>query len=285
MASNVFSLIRARYNTLSASQKGIADYVLAHPREVMLGSLNEVAQACGVSETTIIRFLRKLDYSSYQVFKVDIAQETSKASSRPAVPVYQEVSYDDGADAVMEKVLQSTLRSISDSREIIEPDDIETVANMILKARKVLAVGVGASASIANDFYHKMLKLGLNVIVCSDPHLMNIIAMNLTSKDLLMAFSHSGESREILSVVGLAKEQACPIASVTSYPKSRLAAASDRAILSSSQETQMRSDAMTSRIIQLMIIDMLHILMVVKLGHKAEISVSKSRRAVAINKQ
>lgn len=282
MDLSVFSLIRARYNTLSPDQRKIADYVLQNPRIVMLGSLNDVASACKVSETTIIRFLRKLDYSSYQVFKVNIAQELSSSKTNA---VYEEVSSDDDTEHIMSKVFQSTVRSITDSQQVIKPEDIDRMMGLILKARKVLIIGVGASAAIANDFYHKMLKIGINVVVCNDPHLMNIISMNLTSKDLLVTISHSGESREVLGAVTLAKEQGCPIGAITSFPKSRLSAIADAIILSSSLETQLRSDAMTSRIIQLVIIDILHISIVVKLGLKAEENVRKSRIAVALNKQ
>ncbi len=155
---------------------------------------------------------------------------------------------------------------------------------MIMKAKKVLIIGVGASAAIANDFYHKMLKLGLNVICCNDPHLINIISMNLTNRDLLIAISHSGESREILSGVSFAREQKCPVGAITSYPRSSLSTRADCVILSSSLETEFRSDAMTSRIIQLVIIDILHISMMVKLGEKAAENIRKSRIAVAVNK-
>jgi len=280
--TSVFSLIRARYNTLSPDQGRIADYVLQNPKLVMLGSLADVAAACKVSETTIIRFLRKLDYSSYQVFKVNIAQELSSSKTSA---VYEEVSVDDDTELIMKKVVQSTVRSITDSQQVIKPADIDKVIGMLMNARKVLIVGVGASAAIANDFYHKMLKVGLNAVVCNDPHLMNIISMGLTKDDLIVAFSHSGESREILSAVTLAKEQSCPVAAVTSFPKSRLSGLADAVILSSSLETQLRSDAMTSRIIQLVIIDILHISLVVRLGSKAEENVRKSRLAVALNKQ
>lgn len=281
LPTSVFGLIRTRYNTLSPNQKVIADYVLNNPRKVMLGSLNEVASACKVSETTVIRFLHKLDYASYQVFRVNLAQETS--GSKPA-GVYEDISTEDSTEAIMKKVLQSTVRSINDSQQVIRLADVEKMIEMIMRARKILIIGVGASAAIANDFYHKMLKLGLNVVCCNDPHLINIISMNLTNRDLLIAISHSGESREILGGVSFAREQKCQIGAITSYPRSSLANRSDCTILSSSQETEFRSDAMTSRIIQLVIIDMLHISIMVKLGEKAAENVRKSRIAVAVNK-
>ena len=64
MKGQIFSLIRTKYNTLSSSQKDVADYILTNPDKVMMNTLNEIAAACRVSETTVLRFLHKLNYNS-----------------------------------------------------------------------------------------------------------------------------------------------------------------------------------------------------------------------------
>ena len=72
-AESILTTIRTRYHTLSDVQKSIADYVLANSSEVMLHSISDIAARCSTSETTIMRFIRKLGYKSYQVFRVQIA--------------------------------------------------------------------------------------------------------------------------------------------------------------------------------------------------------------------
>ena len=281
MQNNIFSLIRTKYNTLSPVQKNVADYVLANPQQVIMSTLNDLAHACDVSEATIFRFLQKLNYTSYQVFRVRVAQEFS--GEKPAT-VLDDVSSCDSAFEIMQKVVESTVISIKDSCHVIKPDNIEKLAQFILDASKVVIVGVGASAAIAQDAHHKMLKLGLNAIFSSDPHITNIICSQLTKKDLLLVVSHSGESREILDAVAFSAENGCKTSAITSYPRSSLSRKSDCVLLSSSLETQFRSDAMTSRIIQLVIIDILYVLLSVKKGNEAIASIQKSRLAVAKNK-
>ena len=75
MRTGLLALIRTKYNTLSQAQQAVADYVLANPAAVIMSTLSDIASLANVSETTIIRFLHKLNYSSYQVFRVKIAQE------------------------------------------------------------------------------------------------------------------------------------------------------------------------------------------------------------------
>lgn len=281
LKQNVFSLIRAKYHTLSTSQKVVADYVLNHSSEVMLNTLNEIALACEVSETTVLRFLHKINFNSYQMFKISLTQELSKDS--PTI-VYKDISLGDSTEQIMEKIISSTISSLNDSLETIHPSNIRTFVDEIIKANKVLIIGVGASASIASDMYHKMIKLGLNTVYCNDPHLINILSMNLTAKDYMIVFSHSGESREVLDAISLAKEQKCKVGAVTSYSKSTLANRADCVICSSSLETKFRSDAMTSRIIQLVIIDIIYVSIVTKIGEDIFPQIYKSRLAVAKNK-
>lgn len=281
MPTSVFTLIRAKYNTLSDSQKIVADYVLNHADSVMLSSLGDLAHACNVSETTVIRFFHKLNYDSYQVLRVNIAQELSRNTPEA---IYDDVTEKDSVEDIMSKVILATAESIRNSSQIIDAKQLSGMIDMIAGAKKILVIGVGATAAIAFDFQHKLLKLGIEVSFCSDPHIINIRCLNLHPDDLLIAISHSGESREILDGVQYAKKQRCPVASITSYPNSSLVKHSSCVVLSSSVETHFRSDAMTSRIIQLTIIDMIYVSLAVRMGEKALYHVNLSRLAVAENK-
>lgn len=282
MEGNVLSRIRTKYHTFSSSQKNVADYVLNNPDEVILKTLNEISHACGVSETTVLRFLHKIEFNSYQLFKINITQELSK--NAPNI-VYDDVNLDDTVEQIMVKLVTSTISSLKDSLEIIDPDQVKQLVDRIIEAKKILVIGVGASASIATDMYHKMLKLGFDIVCCNDPHLINILSMNLTVDDLLVVFSHSGESREVLDSAYIAVDQRCKVGAITSYSKSTLAHTADYLLCSSSLETKLRSDAMTSRIIQLMIVDFLYISIVVKFKEKIFPQIHRSRIAVAKNKR
>jgi len=281
LINNTLSLIRAKYNNFSVVQRKVADYVLANPQEVILFSLNDLARACDVSETTIFRFLQKLDYSSYQVFRINIAQEVSGEKPIPAI---SEIESGDSSAEIMRKVVESTVISVQDSLQVIKPLEVENLSKLILSSERIVIVGVGASAAIALDMHHKMLRLGINAAFYNDPHLINILCSHLSKRDLLLVVSHSGESREILDAVEFAADCGAKIAAITSYPRSTLSRKSDCVLISSSQETRYRSDAMTSRIIQLVIIDMLCVLLSMAKGDNAAASIQKSSLAVAKNK-
>lgn len=281
LEDSVFSLIRTKYNTLSPTQKGIADYILANSDKVILYSIGELAHLCNTSETTIIRFLRKLNYTSYQVFRVKIAQEITDESTNS---IYEEVGKQDSIEDIRKKVIQLTVSSINDLNNILDEKELSGFTESILGAKKILFVGVGASSMIAADAYHKFLRLGINASFTGDSHIMSIACAHAKKGDLIIAVSHSGESREIIDAIELAKEKGAKIASITSYSNSSLSEKSDIVLLSSSRETKYRSDAMISRIIQLVIIDTLYVSTVLKLGTQGIKNVNESRLAVAKKK-
>ncbi len=282
MAGQLFSLIRTKYNTLSTSQKVVADYVLTNPEKVMLNTLSEIADICGVSETTVLRFLHKIDFKSYQLFRINLTQELSSNDS--VSTTYEDVKFGDSIQTIIEKVVLSTSSAIQDAKELVDYPVVEEIVKHIMEARKVVVIGVGASGAIATDFFHKMLKLGIEAVFSNDAHMINMLSMNMESNDLLVVFSHSGESREVLDAVSIAKEKGVCTCAITSYEKSTLSRSCDLLVCSSSVETSLRSDAMVSRIIQMVIIDIIYVSIIVKKGDSVLSQNHNSRLAVAKNK-
>ncbi|HBR03664.1 MAG TPA: RpiR family transcriptional regulator [Ruminiclostridium sp.] len=281
LEDSILSLIRTKYNTLSPTQKSVADYVLANSEKVILLSISELAKECNTSETTVLRFLRKLRYDSYQVFRVKIAQEMTSESTDS---IYEEVRIDDNIGDIKKKVIQLTVSSINDLNNLLDEKDLEAFTHSILQRQRIFFIGVGASGIIAADAHHKFLRLGINASFYGDSHLMSIACAHAAKDDFIVAVSHSGESREILDAVDLGRERGARIAAITSYPGSSLTKKADIVLLSSSRETKYRSDAMISRIIQLVIIDTLYVATVLKLGAPGIKNVNKSRLAVAKKK-
>lgn len=279
--TSVGGLIRTKYNMLSASQKKVADYVLANMEKVITLSLADLSSACNVSEPTVMRFLHKLDYKSYQVFRVNIAQESAMNTGQS---LYSDVTSGDSTATVIEKVIASTKCSLDDLPHVLDPNAIEELCKKIREAARVFIIGVGSTTAIAFDLQHKLLKLGIETRFCNDPHIINISCSNLNSNAVLIAISHSGESREILDGVELAKKTGCWICAITSFPRSSLIKRADTCIISSSHETTYRSDAMTSRIIQMCIIDMIYIRLALMGASDSLEKINISRIAVAHNK-
>ena len=59
---------------LSRAERKVADWVLAHPREVAGSTLAEVARAAATSEPSVIRFCRRMGLSGFREFTLRLTE-------------------------------------------------------------------------------------------------------------------------------------------------------------------------------------------------------------------
>jgi RpiR family transcriptional regulator, carbohydrate utilization regulator len=279
MANSIFSLIKSKYNILSAAQKVIADFIFNNSEKVIMLSIGELASECNTSQPTIMRFLTKLDFSSYQVFKIKLAQEFS--TNNDAQNIYESIRSNDTIEEIRQKVIMSTVKSIDDLNNLLEVEDLNKSIDLIYQAKKILFIGVGDSASIAQDGFHKFLRLGLNAFYNENLHIMHVCCAQADKNDVIILVSNSGESIEIINCASLAKENNSKIIALTSYKTSSLTKFVDIILLSSANERKYHTDSMVSRIMQLVIFDILYVGVMLKLKDKGIKNINKSRLAVA----
>ena len=148
MAKDLFTEIRVKYNTLSKNQKIVANYILENRDKCVRMTLNELGRECNLSETTIIRFINKLDYKSYQSFRLDMAQDLSRhdAADSPKGSEYQEIKSGDSAEEVKQKVISIASSAITDINNLIP---VETVT----EAAKLIEEKTGVKATVINPYY------------------------------------------------------------------------------------------------------------------------------------
>ena len=256
MEKNVFTEIRVKYNTLSKNQKTVANYILKNSKKCVRMTLSELGRECNLSETTIIRFINKLDYTSYQAFRLDMAQDIIKDGG-----TMEEEDCDikpgDSISEIKRKVIRNDDSAINDISKLVDNDKLTSVMELIEKSERVMFFGAGGSGVIAMDVYHKFLKCGKNVINENNTHLALIHAAHLTENDALILISHEGESKDVLECARIAQSSGAKVVGVTSYMNSDLAKMADICIFSSTNDAAYYTEAMVSRLVQLVIMDML----------------------------
>ena len=256
MEKNVFTEIRVKYNTLSKNQKTVANYILKNSKKCVRMTLSELGRECNLSETTIIRFINKLDYTSYQAFRLDMAQDIIKDGG-----TMEEEDCDikpgDSISEIKRKVIRNAASAINDISKLVDNDKLTSVMELIEKSERVMFFGAGGSGVIAMDVYHKFLKCGKNVINENNTHLALIHAEHLTENDALILISHEGEIKDVLECARISKSSGAKVVGVTSYMNSDLAKMADICIFSSTNDAAYYTEAMVSRLVQLVIMDML----------------------------
>ncbi|WP_160723877.1 MurR/RpiR family transcriptional regulator [Bacillus sp. USDA818B3_A] len=277
MAQNCLGKIRSYYARLSEKERKVADYILKNPEKIIHNTINEVAEDLQVADATVFRFCKRIGFKGYQAMKIALASEIIE----PIQQIHEEISVNDNEKTVADKIFHSNIRTLENTLQILDGASIEKAVGLLMKANRVEFYGTGGSSVVAMDAFHKFVRTGIKAFAFIDSHFQLMSASQLGENDVAIVISHSGTNKDTINILKTAKKNGAKTIGITSYPKSPICQHSDVALYTSSEETEYRSEALSSRIAQLSIIDALYVNIMVLNNEKAKRSLGKVREAIA----
>ena len=245
--------ISKAYGNLSSKKRAIADYVVENPEKTLRGSITRMAKDCGCNPSTIVRFCREVGYKGFPEMKIDLASDLSG----PLKQFNGRIRKEDGFSKIKSELLGIYFSSLNETFSKLDEEDVRKAASLIMKAQRIALSGVGASGAIASEAQAKFMRIGRLASYHADPHYQKIASSLLDQRDVLVAISFSGETRDVLSSVEIARAKGVPVLAITGNGNSKLAELADVKLISVSFEDKFRLTAMSSRIAQSAIIDLL----------------------------
>ena len=252
---NVFSRITQEYYQLTASEKKLATFVVANGQRSQTMSISELAAACGVAEATISRFCRRMGYQGYSAFRLAIAAAT--AARENSDPPSGEIQAEDTVPDLCAKLASANIDAIRETQGLIRPENIQAAADALLAAHTVLCMGQGGSMLMAEEAAHLFTTAFPGFFAISDSHMQVIAAANLTEKDIILFFSYSGSTKELMDVLQIAQRRHIRTVLVTRYSGSPGAGLADIVLQCGSTEGPLQLGSVAARIAQLYLIDVL----------------------------
>ncbi|MDQ0973824.1 RpiR family carbohydrate utilization transcriptional regulator [Neobacillus niacini] len=248
-----FTRSNAVKSKLRDSEKKIIEFIEQNQEEIIHLSITEVAERSETSESSVVRLCKRLGYKGFQDLKINLAKEVIA----PEKQILEVIEKGDDVVMIKKKVFQSNIQALYDTIEVCNDDEIRKAVEAISKARLIEFYGTGGSGTVALDAHHKLLKLGIKSFAYNDPVLQAMSASVLTNEDVVIGISHTGSNTDVLAALKLAKEAGATLICITNSSKSPITNISDIVLQSASKESLFRTDAFSSRIAQLTIIDLL----------------------------
>ena len=255
IAGNVFQKISSEYYQLTASEKKVADFVIANPRNTQFMSISELAEECDVAEATVSRFCRRLGYKGYNAFKLAVANSTARRVGEP--PLSGEPSPEDSVQEMCQKLYGNDIEALAQTLALVRPEQVAAAGEILGTAGRVLCMGQGGSMIMAMEAAHLFSTAYPNFQPVYDSHLQTIAAATLTPRDAMLFFSYSGSTRELMDLLEVVREQGARIILVTHFPKSPAAAFADVILQCGANEGPLQLGSVAARIAQLFVIDVL----------------------------
>ena len=240
---NVFEKINSEYYQLTSAEKKGADYAVIHQQKTQFMSISELAEEAGVAEATISRFCKRLGYKGYSAFKLAVANSTA----RP----------EDSIEELCQKLYAADRDAMAQTVELIRPDSVRKAADLLFSAEKVLCMGQGGSMILAQECAHLFSTARPNFYAVLDSHMQAIAASHLTARDVVLYFSYSGSTEELLKNLKIIRDRRAVAILVTRFPKSPGAAYADVVLQCGSLEGPLQGGSVAARVAQLYLMDVL----------------------------
>ena len=247
-------------------ERKLAERILAAPSEVVHMGITELAEQSAVSPATITRFCKVFHFKGFPDFKVHLASEIAQGGPEEESysSAYQDIVAGNPLSLIVEAIQANHLASIRDTTSLLDLTKLTKVVDWLCGARRIDLYGMATSSIVAQDFYQKLIRIGVNCTAFADSHMQITSASTLGPNDVAFAVSYSGETPETIDALTCARNNGATTISLTSYGSNTLASLADLPLFSSSLEQGMRRGDMASRIAQLHIIDILFTGMVSK---------------------
>ena len=248
--------LRESQDAMSATERAVSDYLLSHQGEAMGLSIHQLAEKTFASPSTVIRMCQRIGFAGYKEFRQAVTCEVAvRRMNRDQER--RDITQSDSLDDIVDKVTYKNIMSLEDSKNFIDTDTLQHCVDLLRESRTVLLFGLGASLCAARDLNLKLLRLNKPCVVNDDWHAQLLQAKNASSEDLAIVVSYSGETVEVIECMKALREQGTPIIAITRHVASPVAELSDYRLYTTDNEATFRSGAMSSRISQLNIIDIL----------------------------
>lgn len=259
MTKNVLDKIFAVYDDLYEAEKKIATYILNNQEQVVEMTISSLASASGASEATIIRFCKKCGYKGFHDLKMNVAKQMMISNT----------SYSSDLDTSdlkksLKNILDNKVDELTQTISLMDEKVVSDVLELLQHARVVQFAAVGNTIPVALDAAYKFNQIGVRAVATPIHETQLAFTYTLTEDDVIVVISNSGASKDLVTLVEVAKRQNIKAIGITNHDNSKIAELCDYHITTVSRERLFFNEYCFSRISAMTVIEALFLLLTSK---------------------
>ncbi len=241
--------IKSFYKEFSPKEKKIADFIIENPMLPVDLSIDQLSKRIGISESTVVRFVQKLNFAGYKQFRISLARETVPVDMKPIKQ---------GLDSV-EVALSSAKGCFDETFTQLNHSCIKDAGKLISQSKNFFIAGLGGSGIIASDMYHRFVGTDVSCHFSNEFHTQLMLAAKSNEDDVALVISHTGIDLDAIAIAEEFKSHGCKLIVITNHPLSPIAQLADIKILVKNTQTSPIAELFSERIATLVITDALYI--------------------------
>jgi DNA-binding MurR/RpiR family transcriptional regulator len=227
--------IRAERDQMSAIERRIADFLLDNAHLLRDYSSQQLADALGISQSSVVKFSQKLGFKGYPDLKFSIgealARNGAESDAQPVRAAAQAAHPELAAE-----LWSAKSRSEEETRLINPRPQIDAIVDTVAGAGRIFLAGMGEDGVRAQEFALKLALLGLPTVQHGDPLLMNACLSSAVAGDVLLAFCEHGKQVELCHLARDFRARHGQVVSITRHTANPLRAHADACLLVSAHD-------------------------------------------------
>ncbi|MDE8734557.1 MurR/RpiR family transcriptional regulator [Eubacteriales bacterium DFI.9.88] len=254
---NIEDLITKKYEILSKGEKKVASYIQSNYVNAVLLSSTELAQACGVSDTTVIRFAKDLGFKGFADFKKHMKNNINTFHS--PYDFLKAMDEDQEENDRELRYLEILSKDIEDFSKSFDYSKLESAVDLILKARTIYCVGIGTDSIMISFLATYFRKIGLDVIGLTEGGIALWDGLlKISEKDIIILSSFPRYLKDEQRIGQMANDKNIPLITITNSEATDILWHSDiNFLVKETQKTYFNSMTIPSIICNLILLKIL----------------------------
>ena len=220
--SSYTNKLKMVFDGLTFSEEKLSNYIQEHREEIRNLTSQELADAVGVGQSTVIRFSQKLGSGNYKKMIADISMDNPDA--------YVDLEIDDQESTVetMEKLREQYNLILDMTFDMNKSDDVDLAVDFLYNARKIIIAGFSVRNNCFADYFaHRLSYIGLDAYHHDHTTMIYSALNQCNDQDVIIVLSESGETRDMVNFAKLAKKRGMKVISITKVSENTIKALSD----------------------------------------------------------
>ncbi|WPU56269.1 MurR/RpiR family transcriptional regulator [Stenotrophomonas acidaminiphila] len=231
--------IRSEREQMSAIERRIADFILDNAHLLRDYSSQQLANALGISQSSVVKFSQKLGFKGYPDLKYSVGAAVALASNGNGnVTEWPPENDPHGYLQVAESLRRSKAAAEEETRVANPQEEVEAVIALIDAAPKVFVYGLGDDGLYAREFAMRLALLGILTVQHADPILMTANLSAARPGDVLLVFSEFGKLPQLWQLSRQFQEMGGKVVSITRHTANPLRAHADASLAICAQDPQ-----------------------------------------------
>jgi len=220
--------IFAKTDSLNGAQKRLGHYLQNDSSALLLSNVRDLAQAVGVSKSTVVRFAKSMGYKGFPEFKREIQKEM-RGKLRAAARMEETFAELGDDENIFAKLIKRDIQLLEETLQAASFPDFQKAVEIIWRAQKVFIIGLNASMALAYLLHFRLVRVKKDtrwLFLTGGTSLLEQLAF-MNPADVLIAIDFIQVPREVQAALQHAKKVGTPILGITDFPSSAIAKAAD----------------------------------------------------------